>query len=152
MNLGSEGKPQKGEEKLSIPSTWDFSMNRPPAVGSHLCVFNLSIPSTWDFSMNHFMFVKTGYAKYYLLSIPSTWDFSMNLVFKSIVVECLHVSFNSLYLGFFHESTLMDICGRLYRQKLSIPSTWDFSMNQIEFRIAKCLYLIFQFPLLGIFP
>jgi hypothetical protein len=38
-------------------------------------------------------------------------------------------AFNSLYLGFFHEPQFLRGNVWLYGILLSIPSTWDFSMN-----------------------
>ena len=110
---------------LSIPSTWDFSMNRLLRVSLSLNLLrSLSIPSTWDFSMN-----LRRYASLWcwlgILSIPSTWDFSMNLNGVS-AAGCSLLPFNSLYLGFFHESQR--------------PPAASSSGG------------LFQFPLLGIFP
>ena len=87
------------------------------------------------------------------LSIPSTWDFSMNHhTFGSRAVSHIF-SFNSLYLGFFHESRCRVCRGTRLLSFLSIPSTWDFSMNQTRrsHRLPR-RFTVFQFPLLGIFP
>ena len=89
----------------------------------------------------------------HLLSIPITWDFSMNpemLIdehigkmkpFNSHYLGFLHESaqqlshgqqrimaFNSHYLGFLHESEIFTEQRNSYLI-LSIPITWDFSMN-----------------------
>jgi len=137
---------------LSIPSTWDFSMNRWSLKGlsgvpaltfnslylgffheSHIddtlracCAERLSIPSTWDFSMNPlFASGPAGFSR--SLSIPSTWDFSMNLKKLTSNTTMTMRTFNSLYLGFFHESTQTD-------------------------KNSTITAITFQFPLLGIFP
>ena len=63
---------------LSIPSTWDFSMNHVFTVNLLTIHRSLSIPSTWDFSMN--LEGSQALGRFPVrLSIPSTWDFSMNL-------------------------------------------------------------------------
>ena len=61
-----------------------------------------------------------------VLSIPSTWDFSMNLLHASCLRRRWMISFNSLYLGFLHEST----------PDVKVSASWQS----------------FQFPLLGISP
>ena len=62
---------------LSIPSTWDFSLNQDQAKKTMCPKALLSIPSTWDFSLN--LWGKCLYRLLcLLLSIPSTWDFSLN--------------------------------------------------------------------------
>ncbi len=163
----------------------------------------LSIPSTWDFSMNQNECENMSYRNYGYLSIPSTWDFSMNhqwesgwwsnkwYTFNSLYLGFLHESakseetmtllfrpFNSLYLGFLHESQrdfkteeeakayfqfpllgispwieiTITVTGTL-PATLSIPSTWDFSMNPIfTFSWIVAVPHFFQFPLLGISP
>ncbi len=65
------------------------------------------------------------------LSIPSTWDFSMNQVW-GIVQSSWLLTFNSLYLGFLHESDWCVHCNCNFPNTLSIPSTWDFSMNRLH--------------------
>ena len=86
-----------------------------------------------------------------------------------------HITFNSLYLGFFHAPSdaarlyhyqlffqfpllgIFPCTRRLSRgetkaKPLSIPFTWDFSMHRRHSpRICSGSYS-FQFPLLGIFP
>jgi hypothetical protein len=62
----------------------------------------LSIPSTWDFSMHPSMGECSEHEEQYRLSIPSTWDFSMHHKSMESFVFLLSLTFNSLYLGFFH--------------------------------------------------
>ena len=139
-------------EKLSIPSTWDFSMHLQCSKRlEHSEQFRLSIPSTWDFSMHHldFRFCKSKrelHFQFPLLGIfpcISRWNvreshgvgffqFPLLGIFPCIFPHKfrhkeLTTSFNSLYLGFFHASN-------------------DTST------VTASVPPLFQFPLLGIFP
>ena len=112
-----------------------------------------------------------------LLSIPFTWDFSMHHREAGRIRAQTRPTFNSLYLGFFHAPEnwmagitvynplsipftwdfsmhLLILWSVLYTwQILSIPFTWDFSMHlSAQLRNKVSDDLIFQFPLLGIFP
>ena len=94
---------------------------------THICAYDLSlsIPLTWDFSLHPCWTVQERSCDW-LLSIPLTWDFSLHRMNLVSVIESWK-TFNSPYLGFFLASASLRRCGRRY-------------------------IVIFQFPLLGIFP
>jgi len=90
---------------------------------------SLSIPITWDFSMNRWVReeqrpLRRSAFQFPLLGI-SPWIIAA--VLASDVVETL--TFNSHYLGFLHESNLDRNAKVRMNWNLSIPITWDFSMN-----------------------
>ena len=117
--------------QLSIPSTWDFSMNRClirllslvigfPFNSLYLGFFHESLMYMGTVGMHAyltFQFPLLGIFPWiwllevlsadqnFKLSIPSTWDFSMNRSDIVTVADITKTAFNSLYLGFFHEST-----------------------------------------------
>jgi len=49
-----------------------------------------------------------------LLSIPITWDFSMNLLYVSLSLGRKNSTFNSHYLGFLHESSMVGTKGGFF--------------------------------------
>ena len=61
------------------------------------------------------------------------------------------LSFNSLYLRFFHTPAL-SMASKPPRCPLSIPFTWDFSIHPRFCEAALRFRVFFQFPLLEIFP
>jgi hypothetical protein len=77
----------------------------------------LSIPSTWDFTMN-LCFYHVPQSLLHILSIPSTWDFPMNPILFMGFLPCIAKSkaqgmtvpesFNSPYLEFFHAFPVWD--------------------------------------------
>ena len=111
----------------------------------------LSIPFTWDFSMHH----HPGSIRpctWSLLSIPFTWDFSMHLCFLTIDDIVDSSSFNSLYLGFFHAPYLHKLhrCGCEVIFQFPLLGIFPCTDECCHRRIVKRSN--FQFPLLGIFP
>ena len=116
MNLAEAFGLGIDAQRLSIPSTWDFSMNpHRKRLRRQVCP-NLSIPSTWDFSMNH--------------TLSPNLPFCLLTPFNSLYLGFLHESlhkrsqnpgdpawtFNSLYLGFLHESKRCLFCSKPIRK------------------------------------
>ena len=157
---------------LSIPITWDFSMNQLELYRRVVAPYDFQFPllgiSPWiiidgpqqvnihdsTFNSHYLGFLHESrqdpggppWTGPYL-SIPITWDFSMNHYGGSLL-SFLKEPFNSHYLGFLHESppcwvwVHVTVC-------LSIPITWDFSMNQTLILKAECSKSSFNSHYLG---
>ena len=76
----------------------------------------------------------------------------MNPTKETVNLGTVTKSFNSLYLGFLHESLFVVTQANGGIMPLSIPSTWDFSMNHKLALQSRNREGSFQFPLLGISP
>jgi len=114
------------------------------SMAMHVC---LSIPLTWDFSLNRNPMKLVARAT---ITFNSPY---LGFLFESVRRDCKWMekkrAFNSPYLGFLFESCSQ--CKRLDRWRwLSIPLTWDFSLNLEQCFRGRIVDLRFQFPLLGI--
>ena len=86
------------------------------------------------------------------LSIPFTWDFSMHRTVGRGKNQTQIKAFNSLYLGFFHASSTFFLWVNFKSLIFQFPLLGIFpcinGMPRMKHRWCCC----FQFPLLGIFP